>query len=74
VQAAAPRLRAPVAMVHSETALSPAWAQSFYAALTGPKRIDWLASRGHTDFYDDPTLVGAASDLLARHFAGALVT
>jgi uncharacterized protein len=74
VQAAAPRLRAPVAMVHSEAALSPAWARSFYAALAGPKRIDWLASRGHTDFYDDPTLVGAASDLLARHFAGALVT
>ncbi|MCU0686176.1 MAG: alpha/beta hydrolase [Polyangiaceae bacterium] len=74
VQAAAPRLRMPAALVHSETALSPLWARSFYAALAGPKRLDWLASRGHTDFYDDPKLVGAASDLLASHFDGALAT
>ncbi|HEU4406346.1 MAG TPA: dienelactone hydrolase family protein [Polyangiaceae bacterium] len=72
VQAAAPRLGVPVAMVHSEAALSPAWARSFYGALGGPKRIEWLASRGHTDFYDDPGLVGAASDLLAGHLAAHL--
>ncbi len=68
VQAAAPRVRVPVAMVHSENALSPAWARAFYDALGGSKSITWLASRGHTDFYDDSALVSAASAALARHF------
>jgi hypothetical protein len=68
VQAAAPRLAAPVAMVHSENALSPHWARQFHAAVTAPKWIEWIESRGQTDFYDDPRLVGAAADRLAAHF------
>lgn len=67
VQPAAPRLRVPMAMVHSETALSPAWARRFYAALAGPKQLHWLTSRGQVDFYDDPALVAQACDLVAAH-------
>lgn len=68
VQAAAPKLRVPTLMVHAKNALSPAWAESFFEAMTCPKRTAWLESSGQVDFYDDPTLVSAASDLLAEHF------
>lgn len=67
VQPAAARLQVPMAMVHSETALSPAWARRFFAALTVPKQLHWLSSRGQVDFYDDPSLVAQASDLLVAH-------
>ena len=67
VQPAAPRLHVPMAMVHSETALSPAWARRFHAALAGPKQLHWLTSRGQVDFYDDPALVAQASDLVVAH-------
>lgn len=74
VQAAAPQIQAPVVMVHSEKALSPNWARKFYDDLTAPKRIEWIESKGQVDFYDDPKLVAAASDILAGHllssFAG----
>ena len=68
VQAAAPHLDVPVLMVHSENALSPAWARKFHDALATPKEIVWIASRGQTHFYDDPPLVAAAADRLAAHF------
>lgn len=68
VQAAAPLLAAPVAMVHGERALSPAWARRFHAALPDAAPILWLESRGQTDFYDDPDLVARAADHLADHF------
>jgi hypothetical protein len=66
VQAAAGGIAIPVAMVHSENALSPAWARKFHGAIEAPKHIEWIESRGQTDFYDNPVLVGAASDILAR--------
>lgn len=69
VQAAAPRLDVPVVMIHSEKALSPAWARKFHDALAAPKEMVWLESRGQTHFYDDPALVAAAADRLAAHFA-----
>ena len=68
VQAAAPQINVPVAMIHSEKALSPNWARTFHQALRGPKSLDWLNSRGQTDFYDDPELVSASADRLAQHF------
>jgi fermentation-respiration switch protein FrsA (DUF1100 family) len=68
VQAAAPQINLPVAMIHSEKALSPSWAKAFHQALPGPKSLDWLNSRGQTDFYDDPELVSASVDRLAQHF------
>jgi hypothetical protein len=66
VQGAAPKLALPVAMVHAEKALSPHWARKFHDALPGEKTIDWLHSEGQTDFYDDPVLVDAASDIVAE--------
>lgn len=68
VQAAAPRLRIPVAMVHSEHALSPHWARKFHDALAGSKSFDWLTSKGQTDFYDDPALIEPAADRISEHF------
>ena len=68
VQVAAPQINVPVAMIHSEKALSPNWARTFHQALRGPKSLDWLNSRGPTDFYDDPELVSASADRLAQHF------
>lgn len=67
VQPAAARLRVPMVMVHSEKALSPAWARRFFDALTVPKQIHWLSSRGQVDFYDDPSLVAQSCDLLVTH-------
>ncbi len=37
------------------------------SALPGPKQIQWLTSRGQTDFYDDPALVSDAAGRAARH-------
>lgn len=68
VQAAAECVQVPMLMVHSKRALSPPWAEKFFDALTCPKRIEWLESKAQVDFYDDPRLVGSASDLLADHF------
>jgi fermentation-respiration switch protein FrsA (DUF1100 family) len=67
VQSAAPQIEVPVAMIHSEKALSPQWARRFHDALRAPKQMTWLESRGQVDFYDDPALVGPAADLLATH-------
>lgn len=61
VQAAAPALTFPVTMVHSRTALSPHWAESFHDKLPGPKSLTWIASRGQTDIYDDPDIVETAT-------------
>jgi uncharacterized protein len=72
VQAAAPRLRAPLAMVHSERALSPHWARAFHQAVPGEKSLDWVESRGQVDFYDDPALVRTASDRIAQHLRACL--
>ena len=73
VQAAAPKLVAPIAMVHSEKALSPAWARRFYERVRVPKSIDWIESNNQVDFYDDPRLVRIASDRIARHLREHLV-
>lgn len=69
VQAAAARLAVPLTMVHSERALSPAWARAFRAKVEAPATLAWLESRAHTDFYDDPALVAGASDIVAAHLA-----
>ncbi len=73
VQSAAARLRVPMVMVHSERALSPAWARRFFESLTVPKQLHWLDSRGQVDFYDDQTLVAQASDLVAAFLTDRLV-
>jgi fermentation-respiration switch protein FrsA (DUF1100 family) len=72
VKPAAARLRVPMAMVHSERALSPAWARRFYDALSVPKQLHYLTSGGQVDFYDDPGLVAQASDLVVTHLRAHL--
>ena len=67
-QVAAPQIRVPTLMVHSEKALAPALARKFFAALAGPKHEQWLESKGQIDFYDDPGLIDATSRLLVAHF------
>jgi alpha-beta hydrolase superfamily lysophospholipase len=69
VQAAAARLTAPLAMVHSERALSPSWARRFFTAAPVEKSVDWVESAGQVAFYDTPELVERASDLVALHLA-----
>ena len=68
VQAAAPLLRAPTLLVHSENALSPRWARRFFDAIPAEKELVWVESRGQTDFYDDLALVEPTSDRLAAWF------
>jgi hypothetical protein len=60
--------------VHSENALSPDLAHEFFARLDVPKSELWLESQGQIDFYDDPSLIGPASDAIARFFTEALGT
>jgi uncharacterized protein len=54
----------PVMIVHSERALAPDLAKSFYAAVKSPKRELWLDSEGQIDFYDDPKLITPAADAI----------
>jgi uncharacterized protein len=70
-QGAADDLSRPVAIVHSETALTPNLARRFFARLPGPKDQLWLTSQGQIDFYDDPALVSAAADRVVATFAYA---
>ena len=58
----AERIAVPTLMVHSENALAPALARRFFSGLTCPHDEVWLPSQGQIDFYDDPWLVGAATD------------
>jgi fermentation-respiration switch protein FrsA (DUF1100 family) len=65
---AAERIAAPTLIVHSERALAPALARKFVAALKAPHEETWLVSKGQIDFYDDPTLIGQAADLIGAFF------
>jgi fermentation-respiration switch protein FrsA (DUF1100 family) len=62
---AADTIDVPVLVVHSEKALTPDLAHSFYAAVRSPKQELWLQSEGQIDFYDDPRLIGPATDAVA---------
>jgi len=72
VQAAAAHLTQPVTMVHSRNALSPHWAESFYAKLPGEKSLTWIDSIGQTDIYDDQAIVVRASEIVARRLLEVL--
>jgi uncharacterized protein len=65
---AAETIEAPVYIVHSERALAPALARAFYAAVQTRKQELWLHSQGQIDFYDDPELIGPATDAVAAFF------
>ncbi len=72
VQAAAPRITQPVAMVHSNNALSPHWAEKFHAALSCATPIRWLEGPNQVAFYDHADLVAATADHMAAHFRNTL--
>ncbi|MER9252562.1 dienelactone hydrolase family protein [Mesorhizobium sp. M0598] len=69
---AAPRLRQPFLMVHSEAAAIPQGAHKFYARLTNSKQELWLENVTQFDFYDRAAPVKAASDAVAAHFRATL--
>jgi uncharacterized protein len=65
---AAPRLKAPLLVVHSEAAAIPQGARQFYAAVTAPKQQLWLDNVSQFDFYDRAPAVTRAADAAAQHF------
>lgn len=67
-QTAAPNLRQPFLMVHSEAAAIPQGAHQFFANVPGTKSQLWLEGVSQFDFYDRPAPVTAASDAVAAHF------
>lgn len=68
VQELASSLHRPTIMIHSENALMPALAKSFFAALPGKKKEVWTQSKGQIDFYDDHRLIDPSADHIARFF------
>lgn len=69
---AAPSVRQPFLMVHSEAAAIPQGAQRFFAAVTAQKQQLWLYNVNQLDFYDRPEPVRLASDAVAAHFNATL--
>jgi uncharacterized protein len=70
----APKLKAPVLMVHSDAAAIPQGARQFYAAVTAPKQQLWLDNVGQFDFYDRTPVVTRAADAVARHFQASVTS
>jgi fermentation-respiration switch protein FrsA (DUF1100 family) len=70
---AAPAITVPTLMVHSEKALSPALARSFFAALRVPRDELWVQSTCQIDFYDGPAIVAQAADRIDEFFKTVLV-
>jgi uncharacterized protein len=56
---AAPRMRVPTLIVHSDGCVLPDNARAVHAAIAGPKRLAW-AEGEQTDFYDRPAQVDRA--------------
>lgn len=69
---AAPRVRQPFLMVHSDSAAIPQGARRFYARVAGPKRELWLPRVTQFDFYDRAMPVKASADAAAAHFRATL--
>jgi uncharacterized protein len=67
----AEEVNAPTLMVHSDGCVFPEHAKSVYAALKGPKRIEWTEG-SQIDFYDQETQVTRAVALVGPHFRATL--
>ena len=65
---AAPAIKVPTLMVHSENALAPALARSFFAGLQTPRDEVWVQSTGQIDFYDNPSIIAQAADRIEGFF------
>jgi hypothetical protein len=73
-QGYATRIQVPTIVVHSEHALAPPLARKFFDALGGRKKIEWVESKGQIDFYDQPSLIAVAADLVAEFFRDVLAS
>jgi fermentation-respiration switch protein FrsA (DUF1100 family) len=67
----AEEVNTPTLMVHSDGCVFPEHAKPVYAALKGPKRIEWTEG-SQSDFYDQETQVTRAVALVAPHFRATL--
>ena len=56
-QRAAPLIKVPAIIIHSEHALAPALAHRFIEKLTSPHEQLWLQSQGQINFDDHPWLI-----------------
>ena len=61
----------PTLMVHGDNCVLPENAKAVYAALGGPKRLEWREG-SQIDFYDQPALVDPAVALVEPHFKSTL--
>jgi uncharacterized protein len=68
---AAPKVKVPTVMVHSDDCVLPDNARHVYEALAGPKQLHWSRG-GQTDFYDQPSQVDEAVAEAVKHFKDAL--
>ena len=66
---AAPLIKVPAIVIHSEKAMIPELAHRFVAGLKAPHEEHWLQSQGQIDFYDDPRLIDPACDAIVSFFA-----
>ncbi|GGT60987.1 alpha/beta hydrolase [Actinomadura citrea] len=69
--ALAPKVAAPVLLVHSQDAAIPDGARRFHDGLAGPRKFLWTEGT-QFDFYDQAPQVGLAADAAAEHFARTL--
>ncbi|HET7039167.1 MAG TPA: hypothetical protein VFH97_04725, partial [Gemmatimonadales bacterium] len=70
---AAADVRVPTVMVHGDRCVLPDQAKAVYAALPGPKQLEWIDGT-QTDFYDQPTQVSQAVAAVTPHFRATLGT
>jgi hypothetical protein len=61
----------PTAMVHSDGCVLPENARAVYAALGGPKQLEWLEG-SQIDFYDQEAQVTKSIAIAAPHFRATL--
>ena len=69
--ALAPKVTAPVLLVHSEDAAIPDGARRFHDGLGGPREVLWTEGV-QFDFYDQSPQVDVAAGAAAEHFARTL--
>jgi uncharacterized protein len=69
---AAPKLRQPFTIVHSEAAAIPQGAKQFYSAVSAPKTQLWIDGISQLDFYDRDAPVNASAEHVAKHFGKTL--
>lgn len=68
----APRITAPLLMVHSDNSALPNNVRKFYSLVKAPKDLYWTQGR-HLDFYDKDKEVNDAVQAVTNHFRNTLV-